>query len=221
MTWVRIDDSFTDHPKVLAAGPLAALLQLRALCYSSRHLTDGFIPAGAVQGLIADLGHPRSEASGQASAQGLAWPEAMVEAGLWEKKKAGFLIHDYLNYNWSRDQILANREHRKEAGYKGGVASAQARAQAKVKQTGSFVDTTKTRQRTNSHTHTHVYPPPTPSQEHVEMESKGNGETPPEPTPEEVRKKLAELRRDHPGITTSDLNYKFATWLQTREAGEP
>ena len=47
MSWVRIDDHFTEHPKLASLGttlPMAAWVHLCALCYCNRHLTDGVFP---------------------------------------------------------------------------------------------------------------------------------------------------------------------------------
>jgi hypothetical protein len=57
MTWVKIDDGFADHPKVIEAGPMASWLFLCGLTYCSRQLTDGFIPAGQLRRL-ADVDCP-------------------------------------------------------------------------------------------------------------------------------------------------------------------
>jgi len=43
MTWIRIDDSLPDHPKVIGLPDNAFRLYISLLCYSSRYLTDGFI----------------------------------------------------------------------------------------------------------------------------------------------------------------------------------
>lgn len=97
MTWVRLDDGFPDHPKVAAAGPLAAWLYVCGLAYSARLLTDGFIPAAQARRL-ADV------------------PEAgalavrLVEVGLWEVAKGGYRIHDYLDYQPSAERIRHDRE---------------------------------------------------------------------------------------------------------------
>jgi len=97
MVWARFDDQYPDHPKVIEAGPLAAWLNVCAICYSSRYLTDGFVPAGQVRKL-ADL----------EDAMQLA--ERLVAAGLWERVPGGFLVHDYLEYNPSREKVNAERE---------------------------------------------------------------------------------------------------------------
>ena len=51
MTWVRIDDTFPEHPKVVGLSAVAFRLHVAAICYASRNLTDGFIPLGAVRTL--------------------------------------------------------------------------------------------------------------------------------------------------------------------------
>lgn len=120
MPWVRLDDGFPEHPKLLKAGPLAMLMQVAALCYCNRHLTDGFIPEGKVPTLLNldGLGDWREVLS------------ALLREGIWERVDGGYQVHDYLDYQPSRAQVLAEREQKREAGRKGGQASAQARAQA-------------------------------------------------------------------------------------------
>jgi hypothetical protein len=93
MTWFKIDDSFDDHPKVLAAGNEAAGLFVRCGAYAARHLTDGFVPA------------PKALMYGS---KGLI--TRLVNAVLFHPVDGGWLIHDYLDYNPSRDQVLKDRK---------------------------------------------------------------------------------------------------------------
>jgi hypothetical protein len=123
MAWVRIDDGFPDHPKVLRipleAKPEALALQVLALCYSSRYLTDGKLPQHVVRVLLA--GFPRAEEL----------PKLMVDAGLWEHdgQAAGdYVIHDYLEYNPSKRQVLRLRSKRQASGKQGGLMSGKQRA---------------------------------------------------------------------------------------------
>src|SRR3990167_2964612 len=53
MAWVRLDEEFPDHPKIVSAGPLAAWLYVAGLCYCNRLLTNGFIPEDQISRLIA------------------------------------------------------------------------------------------------------------------------------------------------------------------------
>lgn len=106
MPWVRLDDDLPDHPKIIAAGPMASWLHVCALAYCNRYLTDGFVPEGQVPKL-SSLNQPRRLAA------------ALVRVGLWEEAVGGFRVHDFLNYQPSRVQVEAEREvdrKRKAAG---------------------------------------------------------------------------------------------------------
>ena len=43
MPWASLDDSFYDHPKIVAIGNEAAGVLARSIAYCARHLTDGVI----------------------------------------------------------------------------------------------------------------------------------------------------------------------------------
>ena len=127
MTWIRIDDSFADHPKLIAAGPIAQLIQIRALCYASRHLTDGFIPPGAIPSLIAGMEHIGIDDYGGLFTHGCKVPELdipalMTGSGLWEKCAGGYQIHDFLDYNPSKLDVLSRREFQRDFSILGGQA---------------------------------------------------------------------------------------------------
>lgn len=97
MAWVRLDDGFPDHPKVVRAGDLAAWLYVCGLTYANRQGTDGFIPAAIVPRLTG-LKNP------------LALANRLVEAGLWERSEdGGYRIHDYLEYQPSAERVRQER----------------------------------------------------------------------------------------------------------------
>lgn len=123
MAWARIDDGMPEHPKVVKVSPMAELVAYRAICYANRFLTDGFIPTGALSGLTSRLDHDAPRLA-----------EQLVGAGLWHKRRGGFLIHDFLDWNLSRAQVEANREHAR----KGGRKSAEIRASGRL--SGSSTD---------------------------------------------------------------------------------
>ena len=105
MGWIRLDDGFAEHAKVLQAGPLAAWLHVAGLCYANRHLTDGLIPQAALAQLmsmdgLSNKGRPLRVA-------GLA--ARLVRAGLWERDGANYRIHDYLQYQPSRREVETRR----------------------------------------------------------------------------------------------------------------
>ena len=110
--WVKLDDGFADHPKVIQLNPLAVTMQVRALCYASRHLTDGFIPAGAVPQLLAGFERVimRDTPDDGRSARDVDWAGLMVEAGLWDRVEHGYLVHDFLDYNPSKSDVLKERK---------------------------------------------------------------------------------------------------------------
>jgi hypothetical protein len=112
--WVKLDDQFHDHPKVVAAGPMAELLYIRALGYCARYLTGGAIPRAMLPRLTP-------------AKNGDALAETLVEVGLWEETDTGWQVHDYLDWNPSPDQVRATRKKRSELGRLGGMKKASNR----------------------------------------------------------------------------------------------
>lgn len=100
MTWTRLDDHFLDHPKILAAGERAELLHIHGLIYANKHLTDGFIPNSAVKLLL----HNPQRGS----------VDRLVELGIWKVVDGGYEIHDFLDWNPSRDKVLTERKRNAE-----------------------------------------------------------------------------------------------------------
>ena len=117
MSWVKLDDQFPDHPKIMQAGPLAGWLYVCGLAYCNRLLTDGFIPAGAVNRLADVPNAPKLAA-------------ALVTAGLWDAAAGGYQVHDYLEYQPSREQSERTKEARMEAGRRGGSKQKPSKSQA-------------------------------------------------------------------------------------------
>ncbi len=151
MPWVRLDEEFPDHPKVVTAGPLAGWLHVCALAYCNRHLTDGFVPHAQVPRLVnfagvveydEDYGQVDLRDAPEVDPYRLA--ETLVSLNMWEKRQGGYLIHDFLEYQPSRAEIEAQRKVKREAGRAGGLRSGESRrsrteAEPKqsAKQTGS------------------------------------------------------------------------------------
>ena len=98
MGWVRLEDNFPDHPKVVKAGPLGKALYIDSLCWANRHLTDGFIPEEQVRPMLA-----LSQVDVRAISR-------LVKAGLWEEIEGGYQIHDYLAYQPSAAKARQARE---------------------------------------------------------------------------------------------------------------
>ena len=103
MPWARFDDKFYAHPKTYRLGKLrlpAIGLHLLAVTWSCDQLTDGVIPEDA---LVMLGGTP-------------AVAQALVHAGMWHhsEERREYLIHDFIDYNKSRDQVLRDREKWRE-----------------------------------------------------------------------------------------------------------
>jgi len=97
MTWVKLDDQFFAHPKVIDLSKDAKLLYLAALNHCAAQLTDGALSSGAVRAVAALVDVQRSVA------------EELVNAGLWETTDTGYAVHDYLTYNRTAEQVKADR----------------------------------------------------------------------------------------------------------------
>lgn len=97
MGWVRIDDNFSDHPKVIALSDSAFRTYISALCYSNRQLTDGFIPHAV---------YDRMGVKGDSV--------ELVQADLWELLSDGWQIRSYTEYQPTREKVHEKREQAKE-----------------------------------------------------------------------------------------------------------
>jgi hypothetical protein len=148
MTWVRIDDQMPQHPKLARVGPLGFALQIAALCYANRHLTDGFIPWSVARSLLNwEFVEPPDEDGNErimrlSISNGHIGDDVsadyviglLVSAGVWKEAAGGYRIHDYRKYQPTKKEVLAQQAHKVAAGQAGGIAAAKARAQAKRKQ---------------------------------------------------------------------------------------
>lgn len=107
MSWFRVDDGMLDHPKWIKAirdgGDAALHLWMRMGTWSSRHLTDGEIPAHVVESLPGPRGGKTRER---------AW-QALADASLIHRRSDGSVtLHDYLDYNPSRAKVTSERQRK-------------------------------------------------------------------------------------------------------------
>lgn len=97
MAWLRLDDGFGEHPKIDALSDTAFRLHVCGMAYSARNHTDGLIPLDKVRRLI-----PRYRQTAL---------QELLDTGLWKPVLDGaFTIHDFLDYNPSREQVMADRK---------------------------------------------------------------------------------------------------------------
>lgn len=100
--WVKLDDQFFSHPKVIDLNKEAKLLYLAGLTYCGANLTDGLLSRSSLR-VVAALVDVSPKLS-----------QDLVEAGLWVEDEAGFRVHDFLKYNPAAARVKATRENTKE-----------------------------------------------------------------------------------------------------------
>jgi hypothetical protein len=112
MPFVNLDDQMPDNPKIIVLSDAAFRLQVSGLAYCNRHLTDGFLPVAAVPQLV-----PRFKKAALTE---------LMHGRIWIPADGGYRIHDYLDWNRSKEQVTEDRERlrkvRSEAGKKGAQA---------------------------------------------------------------------------------------------------
>lgn len=102
MAWVRLDDRFSEHQKLLALpNDRLRWLFVKALCYSARHETEGRLSAAALDHL------------------GIRRPalDFLQEVGLLDLTEGGWVIHDWVIYNGATvaERVAAYLEGHPEA----------------------------------------------------------------------------------------------------------
>lgn len=112
MAWFRIDDGFADHPKVIRAGNAAVGLWVRCGAYSSRYLTEGHVAPELVNTYAGN----RREV------------DRLIDTRLWIPNGDGFVIPDFLEFNPSAEQVLAERAAARERQRRARDASKRRRA---------------------------------------------------------------------------------------------
>ena len=95
---MRLDDGFFRHPKARAAGKDGRALMLAGMCWSAANLTDGHIPVDSLTQILSDAEVKRVAL------------ERVAAAGLWHPGVDGWDIHDFLDFNRSRESVLKERE---------------------------------------------------------------------------------------------------------------
>lgn len=111
MEWQKLYSALWVHPKAIGL-PLDAIgLWTKCLCWVGQNESNGLIPGSVVMAL-------GRETDWEALA------DELVAVGLWRATDDGYEFHDY--DHWQAGSI-ALREARREAGKKGGLASAQSR----------------------------------------------------------------------------------------------
>jgi hypothetical protein len=99
MSYFRIDDRANDNPKLLAISDGAFRLWVEGGLFCNRHLTDGLILDMALRGFRYATKKRVQE----------------LTAGiLWDAVDGGYRMHDYLDWNDSKDVIEAKKQSGRE-----------------------------------------------------------------------------------------------------------
>lgn len=93
--WVKFDESFPGHPKVMSLSDAAFRLYVESICHAGWYLTDGHVTAVWV-------GRRRKRAATE-----------LVTQGLWENDGNDYMIHDYLD--WQRSRKAVEDDRRRDA----------------------------------------------------------------------------------------------------------
>lgn len=113
MPWVRFDDQFPIHRKVDGLSDAAYRLHTSAIFWCARNLTDGFVSREDLDGVTARVRTPERFAS-ECVKRGT-WHEAGTPCASEKCPPApdgetGWVIHDYWEYQPSKEQVLHDRE---------------------------------------------------------------------------------------------------------------
>lgn len=120
MAWTRIDDGFRTNIKVRKAGPDGVLLYLYGLLHCNTNLTDGYIDDVFLPQIYADAFCRTPKVT----------VKKLVECGLWIRMEGGYQVNDYLEYNFTKEEIEKRRQAKVEAGRKGGRTSTGSKPEA-------------------------------------------------------------------------------------------
>jgi hypothetical protein len=93
MSWARIDDQLAFHRKVVSAGNASVGAWIRMLTWCAAHLSDGRVPESIARIIATQDEIDRS-----------------VRAGLLEQSGNDYVIHDYLQWNPSAEEVRQQRE---------------------------------------------------------------------------------------------------------------
>jgi hypothetical protein len=108
-----------EHPKIAALDARSAWTFVCSIAYANRNLTDGFVP-DAVAFRLAD--HPQQGEPSQVI-------DELAAAGLWEVVDGGYQIHDYPDYQRSKEEVRGTAETLSEKRARAGRAGAAKRWQ--------------------------------------------------------------------------------------------
>lgn len=104
--WAKLEQNYINHPKFLALSSNAICLWLEGKNYCDMHQTDGLIPREALK----TFRFSSDKSLGLLLRSCGLKPNNEPYAPLWEPHPVGFKMHDYLEHNDCRDDVLARMQ---------------------------------------------------------------------------------------------------------------
>lgn len=164
--WIKISLDLPRHPKMAVVSAPARWLFVEMLCYCSEYMTDGVVPEVVAKRLASNIASdtlsnllsimlsnmPSTELSKELSNMLSTMLDACLpdladqlleeltgngDPATLSRDGDAYIIHDYLDHQASRKDILARRKHLREAGRRGGLAKAKQNANHNAKRNPS------------------------------------------------------------------------------------
>lgn len=104
--FVPLDVNYMRDPRIRRAGPDAELLYIRALAYAKGGETDGMVHDYDLD--VVAVGLTRVQAR----------VDALVREGAWEKKRGGWFIAGWFNWNQSVEELRGKKRRQSEGAAK-------------------------------------------------------------------------------------------------------
>lgn len=120
--WTPLAVGFWRDPKVIGSSADCKLLVLASFCFAQGSLTDGFVPANALNVIAADAGVKQPK---RAAAEA-------VRRGLWATVDGGWCIPSWADWNKDAGTVREERRQKQQAGAHGNHLRWHARRGLKV-----------------------------------------------------------------------------------------
>jgi len=126
--WVRLSDDFYICNKVKFVRRDARDLFIAMVSWCNRALTDGYVPEHQLELLAAEAEiKPTTKKYIKELIERLLTTAPREKYPMLHPAEGGYLIHDYLDYQLSKKEVLAHREHIKQIRSENGSKGADAR----------------------------------------------------------------------------------------------
>lgn len=102
--WVKLDATYAEDERIMAAGACAELLFVRSICYCRRRVTDGHIPTSALRLLAFGIDE---------DAEHLA--ATLVANELWLEVSDGWRLRSYETWQQTKETLAQDAARKRDA----------------------------------------------------------------------------------------------------------